>query len=104
MSEEKHIPIAISGWSGVGTSTVALQVAWVWQRKYYYFGKLFRDLGEKIGYQNEGMDRVKADDYLEKIIGKTVDKYVDFLLLSGRNIVVESDIACFRLKKKKEFL
>ena len=77
---DKFIPVAFSGWSGVGTSTISMQAAWVWKRKYIYFGKLFRELGECLGYSNEGQDRVAADEYLEKEMGPIVDKFVDFLL------------------------
>lgn len=104
MNNSRDIPIVLSGWSGVGTSVVSMHLALILKRNYIYFGKLFRDIGEFMGYDNEGISRVEIDELLEKHIGKLVDQYVDYLLINGEGFVLESDIAGFRLKKRQEFV
>lgn len=91
--------IAISGWSGVGSTTITLILALLLKRKYVYIGSVFRYLGEKLGYENEGLSRIKADRALEREIGVVMDKYVDFVLLNKQRIILESDLSAFRIGK-----
>jgi len=91
--------IALSGWSGVGTTSLSLLLAFMLERRYYNIGDVFRALGKKLGYTNEGDDRVKFDEYIEPIIGKTIDKFVDFKILNDSGILLESDIGAYRIGK-----
>lgn len=97
MGGTSHCNIALSGWSGVGTSTLTLLLSRLLGRRYVYLGAVFRDLGSRLGFAEEGMDRPAADAYLEPIIGRTVDNYVDFVLLNGDGVILESDLSAFRL-------
>ena len=97
MEEAKNINITVSGWPGSGSTSLALILAVLLNRKYIYIGNLFRYLGSKFGYSNEGDSRPKFDVYIEDIIGKTIDRYIEYKLLNDSDFVIESDIAAFRI-------
>ena len=97
MDEIKNINIALSSWSGSGATALSLILANILKRKYIYIGNVFRYLGLKLGFSNEGVDRPEFDNYIENIIGTTVDNYVDYKLLNDKNLIVDADISAFRL-------
>jgi len=91
------INFAISGWAGSGSTSLALIIAKAFKRKYLYIGHVFRYLGEKLGYIDEGGKRPEFDEYIETIVGKTIDNYIDHKLINSSNIILEGDIAGFRI-------
>jgi cytidylate kinase len=99
MDDIKNINITISSWPGTGATTLSLIMANLLKRKYLNMGNVFRYLGLKLGFSNEGVDRPEFDNYIENIIGSTVDNYVDYKLLNDSNLIVEADISAFRLGK-----
>ena len=60
------INIALSGWPGSGATTLALLLTLILQKKFIYLGQLFRDLGELMGYENDGESRVVFDNFIEQ--------------------------------------
>lgn len=104
MSEREfgRLNFALSGWTGAGTSTVTLILAWLLRKEYINIGGLFRELGMQLGYADEGKDRPAADEYLETHIGKILDMYVDHVLLNDRGVILESDLSAFRIGKRPE--
>jgi cytidylate kinase len=98
MSEgQAHINLTVSGWPGAGSTTLALLLAVLLKRNFLTIGAIYRDLGVTMGYKDEGVSRPKFDDYIESIIGKTTDNYVDYKLEHSENLLIESDIGAFRL-------
>lgn len=97
----KTVNLAISGWSGAGSSTLALILARLLEKEYLYLGSLFRSLGAELGFADEGADRPRADDYLETHIGKILDLYADHMLLNEQGILVESDLSAFRIGRRE---
>jgi len=95
MDEANNINISISGWPGSGSTTLAMILGLLLQRKCIFVGNIFRFLGLKFGYSEEGSSRPKFDDYIEDIIGKTIDNYIDNKLLTGNGYLIESDITSF---------
>ncbi len=95
------VNVAVSGWSGVGSTTVTLILALALKRKYVYIGSVFRYLGMQLGYANEGVARLEADRLLERSIGKLMDRYVDWVLLNEENVILESDLSTFRIGKQE---
>ena len=91
--------LALSGWNGVGTSTTALLLAVACSRRYLYLGGLFRYLSQQLGYQDEGEERVTADEYIESQMGKLLDQLFVDLLAREDNLVAESDIGGFLINK-----
>jgi len=91
--ELKSINFAISGWAGSGSTSLALLISKMTKRKYLYIGNVFRYLGQQLGYDDKGEKRPEFDNYIEGIIGKTVDDFIDHRLLSTENIILEGDIA-----------
>ncbi len=94
--------VAVSGWSGAGSTSVTLILALMLQRKYVYIGSVFRYIGEYLGYDDEGMSRIEADLLLERQIGRLMDEYVDWVLVNENNIILESDLSCFRIGKRDD--
>ena len=101
MSEsQESIPnIAISGWSGVGSTTLTLILTTLLKKKYYPITKIFRHINAKLGYAKHTVMSKEFEEMIQPMIGKTVDNFVDFKLLRSNNIILESDIASFRLGK-----
>jgi cytidylate kinase len=99
VDESKEINIAISGWPGSGSTSYGYILALLLKRKYLYMGDIFRYLGENLGHQITGKSQVDFDDYIEDIIGNTVDNYIDHKLLNENNLFLDADIAAFRLGK-----
>ncbi len=89
--------IVVSGWPGAGSSTLAILLAHILNYKLLRGSETFRFLGEKLGYNLTGGDRIKADNYLEKYWAPMYDKYIDHLILTKREYILESDIAAFRI-------
>lgn len=99
MDELNKINISISSWPGSGATTLALILANLTKRKYINLGNVFRYLGENMGFSNEGISRPEFDNYIENIIGTTIDNFVDYKLLNDNNLIVEADISVFRIGK-----
>lgn len=99
MNEIQKINICVSGWPGCGSSTLALLLAIILERSYLNIGSIYRYLGMKSGFSNEGNARPTFDKYVEEIIGTTVDNYSDYKLLNNDNLLLESDISAFRIGK-----
>lgn len=99
MDDSKNINLCISGWPGSGSTTLALILAVLLKRKYIYIGQVYRHLGKTLGFSDEGAKRPEFDAYIENIIGITTDNYTDFKLLNDENLLLESDIAAFRIGK-----
>lgn len=97
MEETKNINITISGWPGSGSTTLAMILAFLLKRKFLSVGNIFRYLSLKFGYNEEGGSRPKFDDYIEDIIGKTIDNYIDNKLLNESDLIIEADITSFRI-------
>jgi cytidylate kinase len=68
MDDIKEINITISSWPGTGATTLSLILANLLKRKYLNMGNVFRYLGLKLGFSNEGVDRPEFDNYIENII------------------------------------
>lgn len=99
MEDANKINFAVSGWPGCGSTTLALLLALLFERRYLYIGNIYRYLGQKSGFSNEGSARPKFDGYIEDIIGITIDNYTDYKLQNSNELVLESDIAAFRIGK-----
>ena len=93
------INISVSGWPGSGGSTLASLLACTLDREYLYIGNLYRYLGSSLGFSDKGINRPQFDDYIEDIVGKTIDQYTDFKLLHDDNLILDSDITAFRVGK-----
>lgn len=98
--------ITISGHPGGGSTSLALILCRLLNLKYISGGAFFRYLGERLNYSDTGIDRITADKYLEEFVGKLWDSYVDEILLdkSVENILIESDVASFRLGKLEDVI
>jgi len=91
---------ALSGWAGVGTSSLTLLLAVILKKEYYPITEIFRTLDKILGQGEENKAlRVEFEQEIQPNVGKTLDKYVDHLLLNKSNIILESDIAAFRIGK-----
>src|SRR3989344_2979035 len=99
MATEDEINITISGWPGGGTTSLSLLLSILLQWQYLNIGWVFRDVGKKLGYSEEGTTRPQFDEFIEPIIGATIDNYSDHKLLNESQIILESDLAAFRLRK-----
>jgi cytidylate kinase len=97
--------ITISGWSGVGSTTLALLLAKTLDYKLLTGTETFRYLGSKLNYEDTGADRVAADEVLEKYWGPIYDKYLDYKVNnSNENIIIESDLVGFFAKKREDII
>ncbi len=97
--ETKKINFSVSGWPGSGCTTLALLLACLFERDFIYIGNIYRYLGSKLGFSNVGISRPQFDDYIEDIIGKAVDQFIDYKLLNSSNILIDADISVFRIGK-----
>lgn len=91
--------IAVSGWAGVGSTTLTLILSFLLNKKYYPITQIFRTVNKTLGFDNHPILSKEFEEKYQPIIGKTVDSYVDHILTSYENIIVESDIAAFRIGK-----
>lgn len=99
--------ISVSGWPGAGSSTLSLLLCQDLKIKILRGGEVFRYLGKKLNFEDTGVDRHKADKLLEEDFGHLYDKFIDFVIESDEselnNILIESDIAAFRIQNKNLF-
>lgn len=98
--------LALSGWSGAGTSTITLILAILLQRKYYYLGSVFREVVRQLS--KTSADTVdsqlpKYEKYIQPTLGKLIDQYVDHKLIHAQGIILETDISAFRVGKRPEY-
>lgn len=97
--EVNKINLSVSGWPGSGGTTLALILSCVFERDFIYIGNIYRYLGSKLGFSDVGVSRPQFDDYIEDIIGNTVDQYIDYKLQNFSNLLIDSDITVFRIGK-----
>lgn len=92
--------ITISGWPGAGSSTLAMLLSHTLKLKLYQGGEVFRFFFRKTESET-GLGRIQGNAEIEPIIGSLYDKYIDSLIPNKNksNILIESDIASFRLGK-----
>lgn len=127
---EKKRNLALSGWSGAGTSTVTLILAHLLQRSYYYLGSVFREVVRQLTSdahppslsanwpelnhkkprklktaEPPTMDEIlpQYESYIQPYVGRVIDQYVDHLLINASGIILETDISAFRLGKRDEY-
>lgn len=93
------VNFSVSGWSGSGATSLALILSKLFNYQNLYLGSVFRYVGKKLGYSEEGFNRPKSDDLIEPIIGPTADRYRDYKLIEGDRIIVDSDIGTFLIGK-----
>lgn len=96
---DKTTNISVSGWSGSGATSLSLILTSLLDYYYLHLGGVFRYLGMKLGHSEEGFNRPKFDDYIEPIIGPTVDKYRDYKLLEDKKLILDSDLGTFIIGK-----
>lgn len=99
MQESNKTNFAVSGRSGAGASTLALLLTDLFEVKYMHNGGIFRELGKKLGYSEEGSGRPAFDDFIEPIIGPTVNAFTDYALTNKDGILVEGDYGAFGVGK-----
>jgi len=95
--------IAVSGWPGSGGTSVSILLAYQLNYKLLKGSQTFRYLGQTLEKSDVGLERIETDKYLEPIFGPIYDKYIDYKLVNSRKIVIDSDIAGFRLGKRAEY-
>ncbi len=94
---EAKTNITLSGWAGVGTSTLTLLLALTLERKFYPVTQVFRDLDNYFNTDDKKVLSREFEETYQPTVGKLVDMYIDHILLHKSGIVLESDIAAFRL-------
>lgn len=90
---------SVSGWTGSGSTSLSFILCKLFSFKYLHMGGVFRYIGQELGHSEEGVARPKFDDYIEPIIGHTIDKYRDHVLLESENYVLDSDLGTFLVGK-----
>ncbi len=90
--------IIVSGWPGVGQSTLAIILAKSLGYTLVQGSTTFRYLGSLINLENTGADRIKADELLEPSWGPIFEKYMQWIVSNKDNIVTETDITGFFTK------
>lgn len=90
---------SVSGWTGSGATSLSLILCKLFGHRYLHMGGIFRYIGMQLGYSEDGISRPKFDYYIEPIIGATVDKYRDHMLLESNDILVDSDLGTFLVGK-----
>lgn len=94
-----ELNITVSSWPGSGATALALILTKIFKYKLVQGGQTFRLLSTLMGKEDTGFDRIQIDEFLEKYYGKIFDSYVDHLLVNQNSLIIESDIASFRVGK-----
>lgn len=90
--------IIVSGWPGVGQTTLAIILAKTLNYKLLQGSSTFRYLGSLINLENTGADRITADELLEPNWGPIFEKYMQWIATNQKRIVTETDISGFFTK------
>ena len=96
--------LIISGWPGVGETTLGLLLAESLNFKLVQGSQTFRFLGEKLRFGDTGTDRIKADTLLEHNWGHLFERYVATIAKEQQNLVLETDITGFTVKKSPDLI
>jgi cytidylate kinase len=99
INDADRINLSVSGWPGSGGTTISMVLSYAFDRKYLYIGNVYRYLGTKLGFSDKGINRPQFDEYIEGVVGKTIDEYTDFKLINSDSILLDSDIGVFRIGK-----
>lgn len=92
--------IALSGWVGVGTTTLTLLLALMLKRPYYPVTQIFRHVYKTLKEDSESeFLNAASEQEFQPSLGHTVDLYIEYLLLNKSGIILESDLAAFRVGK-----
>jgi len=94
--------ILVSGWPGVGQTTLSLLLAKNFNFTHLQGSNTFRYIWKGLGLDKTAEDRVKADELVQNYWGKIYEKYVDYALVNDDKFVLESDIAGFRDTDKRK--
>jgi cytidylate kinase len=97
-TEKYTVNIALSGWSGVGTTSLTLVLALLLKRRYLYIGKVFRYLDSKLRTSDKALT-LEFEQFIQPQVGRMLDNYIDYKLLNSDNLIVESDLSTFRIGK-----
>ena len=91
--------IIVSGWPGVGQSTLAIILAKTLDYKLLQGSATFRYLGSLINLENTGADRITADELLEPNWGPIFEKYMQWIANNQQHVITETDISGFFTKE-----
>lgn len=92
--------IALSGWVGAGTTSVTVMLALLLKHTFVPATQIFRAVDKKLRETNDFATLSKeSEETFQPIVGKTVDNYIDHKLMNDAGIILESDIAAFRIGK-----
>jgi len=94
-----EINLSLTGWPGVGTSTLTLLLALILKQKYYNIGSVFRKINSEVFTECDLKLSLEWEQMIQPAIGKTVDNFVDYILLNKSGIILESDLSTFRIGK-----
>lgn len=101
MTSNKNI--LVSGWPGVGVSTVVLLLSYIMNRKLLRGTESFRYIWRELGVAEKGAEAADIEKIVQPYFGKIYDKYIDHVLSNPQAIILESDIGGFRLGKKETY-
>lgn len=93
--------LSVSGWPGGGSSTLSILLCYLLEVKHVRGSDAFRAIYRQLSYLDSGNDRIDAHNFVEPYFGPIYDKFIDFILSEKEfdNLLVESDIAAFRVGK-----
>jgi cytidylate kinase len=91
--------IAVSGWSGAGSTSVTLILSYLLSKKYIPVSQIFRIINKKLSKKGDEQLKKEYEEFIQPLIGSAIDNYVDYKLLNHSNIIIESDITAFRIGK-----
>lgn len=97
--------ISVSGWPGGGSSSLSLLLSYSLSIKHIQGSQAFRYLYKSLSFKDSGADRIDVHNLVEPTYGPVHDKWIDSLLLNTKlhnNILIENDIASFRVGKKQD--
>lgn len=90
--------IIVSGWPGAGQTSLSILLAYSLGYKLFQGTNTFRLLGKRLNFENTGLDRIEADELLERDFGPIFDRYQEQFAKAHDGVVIESDIAGFFIK------
>lgn len=93
--------IIVSGWPGVGQTSLSILLAYNLNYKLVQGSNTFRYIWAKLNNTNTGISRVKAE-VLQKSWGHLFEEYVARLVVEDSKIVLESDITGLMIKNPTE--
>jgi len=97
-----NLNISISGYPATGSTSLALLLAIILNKKFIYAGGLYKYIGEQLGYDSKGKDFLEYENKYGEAWDTLWENYISWRLNNSEGFLANTKISFFFTEKKDD--